>query len=326
MSTRLGPLAVATSLACVLLTACEPASGRIEGIANRGAPIVEQPDPATMRIAPADLPDGVTGLMLGVTPHLTDAVARLRPTAALLSKRVGVPVALHQSRGYGGLIEDLLAGRVDVALVSPFSYVLARERAPALRLLASATLHGATSYSAFVMVRAGDPARSLEQLRGRRLAFVDQRSGSGYLFPYAALLDHGIDPESAFAEVVYAGSHDAAIRLLQDREVDAACIASGTLEHSIGDDDRPGEPGELRILFKAGRIPFDVVAARPGLPAVVAERLGRAFHTIHTASPEGRRVLGTTDGMTGWIPGDDRRYDGIRSVLRRVREHGGAAP
>jgi phosphonate transport system substrate-binding protein len=175
---------------------------------------------------------------------------------------------------------------------------------------------GATTYSSFFVARSEARIATLDDLRRRRVAFVDERSGSGFLFPYAALMRHGIDPEKDL-EMVFTGSHDRSIDMLIKGKVDAAAVSSGTLNNA-----RRGEVigvGSLRILHKAGRIPYDALCTIGAIPESGARKIAAAFGRLNTRTPEGREALYRARGLTGWVRVEDRRYDEIRKVLSTVR-------
>ncbi len=312
-------VAAATAVALCLL-ACEPdvASGTWPGLVETAAELATLP---STQIDPSELPGGRTRLRFGATPYLGSAATRraFAPLTAYLAEHLGVPVDLVVEPSYGDLIDAVVAGRVDIVQISPLSYVLARQRLPDLRLLASSLSFGATTYSSFIVVRNDDPAQSIDDLRGRRFAFVDSRSGSGYLLPYDAFLDRGIDPEVDFSSVRLSGSHAGALADLLEGWVDATAITDGTLNNA-----RRGEvvgADDVRVLFVAGRLPYDALCASPALSDSVAKRVAAAFGALNTRTQVGRRVLANAAGLTGWMRGDDRRYDPIGRIAARVRAH-----
>ena len=271
-----------------------------------------------LRLTEEDLPPGKKVLTFSSTPYLGEEqiVIAFNPIARHLSERLGVEVRFELSRTYKDLIERTAAGSLDIIQLSPLSYVLARDQVKDLRLLASSLSFGATTYSSLFVVRSDARIGKLSDLRRRRVALVDERSGSGFLFPYATLVRHGIDPERDL-EMVFSGSHDRSIDLLIAGKVDAAAVSSGTLNNA-----RHGEVigiGSLRILHKAGRIPYDALCSRGAIPESGARKIAAAFGGLNTRTHEGREALFRARGLTGWIRADDRRYDEIREILTVVR-------
>jgi phosphonate transport system substrate-binding protein len=297
----------------------------------KGGPVVP-PSPeygANNTLTAADLPPGTEHLRLGVTPYLGPALidASWKPIASYLGDQLGIPVLLVSAKSYEDLIQLVAKGEVDIASLSPLSYVLARQRTEKLTMVAHELANGATSFSSYIMVKTDDPTTSIYDLVGRRIAFVDPRSTSGFLFAYAAFLDHGIDPETQFKEVVFSGSHVESIKLLASGRVDAAAIGSGMLSTVNRDPNKvPGmDTAGIRILLKAGRIPFDPLCVKTSIPATGVDKIKNAILTLNTRTSEGRQVLSASPKISGWVAAEDSQYDNVRHVLKRVTAHRNAA-
>ncbi len=307
------------ALALGLGTACERKAPEPDGHLALGVRQAASPwSVPSLKLEAVDLPAEQTRLRLGVTPYLTlkRLHSQFQPVADALAADTGVPVDLVLADSYENLVQRVAIGTVDLALLSPLSYVEARHRDPKLQLLARTLSYGSVDYSSYVLVRADDPAQSLTDLKKRRIAWVDVLSTSGFLFPYAAFLDHGMDPEHDFAEVVWAGTHSDALRLLLERKVDAAAVSSGTLA-----EDTNGAGAEVRILHKAGRIPYDALCARSALPASGARKIAVAFQRLDTRTRRGREVLAHAPGVSGWIAASDDDYRNVRAIAEQVQAY-----
>ncbi len=282
----------------------------------------------TMAVATIRAEDiqGRSELRFGATPFLGDEGTREAFTdiAEGLSQKLGIPVRFVVASSYQELIDLTVRGEVDVVQLSPLSYVKAAAQVPNLRLIASSTSFGTDSYSAFLVVRSDSQIESLADLlpaqrigKGRpRVALVDRNSASGFLLPYHALRDAGIDPHRDL-DLSFTGSHESSIEAVADGLVDVAAVSSGTL-NSV----RRGEvlgPGNLRLLYKAGRLPYDAVCVSPSLSEEVALRIAAAFAALDTRSAEGRKALRASRGMTGWIATSPERYDRLRQSWEQMR-------
>ncbi len=278
------------------------------------------PNGVDLRLLPADLPGGVTKLSLYVTPFngREELAKQLQPLAAHLTQVLGLPIDVSVAASYGSLVDDMVAKRVDIALFSPLSYVLAREKDPGIHLLARTLTLGAIDYASYIVVRSDDKAETLRDLKGRTIALVDEMSTAGYLFPLAALRQAGMAP-GLDIHTKFLGSHIKALHAVMAGQVDAAAISSGVL--TLSRETWAGVPdlASVRILHHAGRIPYDALCARADLPRSGAQKLAWAFQGLNTSTRVGRAVLSHTEGMTGWIAAQDPDYDGIRRVLKQIR-------
>jgi ABC-type phosphate/phosphonate transport system substrate-binding protein len=237
-----------------------------------------------------------------------------------LGEGLGLPTALRPVKTYAGIMAALDDEDADIVLLPPFTFVEARRRHPGLRPLARPVLRGSSAYSAFILVRSEDPFRDLTELRGRRFTFVDRHSASGFLYAYDALLQAGVEPSTDLRLGALAGSHEEARRLLVDAETDAIATWSTDLPASEPAGEGERAPG-LRILAKVGRLPHDVVAARPTLSPELGDALVRVLRSLHTQSPAGLKIFQRTDTITGWTPASEEDYAEIEATWDRVRAH-----
>ncbi len=158
------------------------------------------------------------------------------------------------------------------------------------------------------------------------MAFVSDKSTSGYLLPVAALIAAGIDPDQD-VETSFAGSHTEAIARLGRGEVDVAATATGMLEIAYQDSHRSPEldPSRYRVLHKAGDLPYDALCTTATLSETAAHKVMAAFALLHPGNPAAGEALAGYN-LTGFVPVTDSNYDGVRRVRRAVRAGPGASP
>src|SRR5262245_1182778 len=133
-----------------------------------------------------------TALHLVLTPSQkpTDLMIAGEAFGAALGKLVGVPIRVTVASDYAAVVEALRNRTADLAFVHPAGYVLANREAKAM-IVAKDQWHGNTSYTARIFVRTESGYRTLEDLRGKTIAFVDPSSTSGYVYPMVMLIEKG---------------------------------------------------------------------------------------------------------------------------------------
>ena len=309
----------------VVGSGCGPAP--TEGVLPGGPPgaVLAASSPLEVQLVAGDLPPQQTRLRLGIVPTIGSEAVRERyePMADFFSSLLGVQVTLVVGDSYSDLVDRFVNGEADLAILPPLSFLAAQDRLPSLQPVVSKVAYGTPSYSAFLVVRADDPIQEISRLRGRRVGFVHRQSTSGFLFPYVALLDAGLDPRNDFSEVLFLGSHPEAVAALANGRVDVIGTSSGvqdSLAHALRQG-RLKTAVRLRILHKAGRIPYDVMAASPDMPLSGLQRIREVLLSLNTLSPMGRDIWRITDKITGWMPYDDARYDLVRRTQQRVLSH-----
>jgi len=290
-------------------------------------PVVEAPrEPAPL------LPDGcVPGraypdtLRIVSTPYMgTDAFREIyQDIARGLSEKLNMPVEWTIGDDYQAAVDTLLSGEAHVASLTPLAYVKAREREPCLKLLATQISRGDTRYSSFILVRKDRGISSVKQLEGKRIAFVNPTSASGFLYPMATLIRAGLDPERVLEDAVFLGSHPKVIEAVVAEEVDAAgtffsAVAAARAERV--------DIGVLRVLSLAGRIPFDAFVAHRDMDNELARRIRDVLLSLNTTTDLGRAVLGHQVEINGWVLPSEDAYQTVRETLALVREATGGEP
>ena len=287
------------SVALLALVACRPP-----------VPQAEAPDHAEVMQAVLRRPHGVPNpMVLGLMPVLEPE--GIRDRYAALAAYLGDTLAAD----YPSAIQRAVAGEVDVAQLSPLAYVDAKVDNPNLYPLVANISEGSSTYSAYLMARrTGVQIRGVQDIAGRRLGFVDPSSASGYLYPYAFLLERGVDP-SRDCEVTLFKRHDRVLEALVAGRIDVGATYSGALINA----ERAGlDTSDLEIVAKTGRIPHDAWVARPSLDPEVHDAVRQALLQLSTATQRGRKILAAIDSINAFTVVDDSHYDRVRDVRSRV--------
>jgi len=154
-------------------------------------------------------------LKLGVVPSSNSEklVDDLTPFAKALGDKLGMKVEVFTASSYIGVIEGIGSGSVDFGLVPPFSAVLSNKQSNTKNLLVGRSTSGKPGYFAEVFVRKDSDIKSIADLKGKKIAFVDPSSASGYIYAGAMLKDAGIDLEKDI-QYQFSGGHDKSLQLL----------------------------------------------------------------------------------------------------------------
>src|SRR5712692_2601940 len=227
-------------------------------------------------------------LRFGFTPVLSEPEMRaeFEPLMNYLSDSIGQRVTLYITKDYGDLRTQMENGSVDIGSFSPFAYVDAA-RGGKIRIIAQSIIEGSATYRGLIVARKDSGLKSIADLKGKRFAFVDPKSASGYVYPRALLIEKGINPDNYFTETIFAGSHDKVIAAVLDGRVDAGAIYDG----AIGVAQRSNVSTEnLITLAGSDPIPHDAIAVRVGMDEALAKKIQLALINLDK-SEAGRRVI-----------------------------------
>jgi len=259
---------------------------------------------------------------------------RLDIVGRYLERRMGMPVEVNGTTGYGAVIEAFRARKIEAGSIGPFAYLIATRRTEVEAIATRGELNGESRlYSGTLSVAAASRLRSIEDVirRSRELtiSFVDPASASGNLVQRAYLLSVGLTPERDFRKVMFTTSHMASALTLAGGKVDVAAVGESILQMLI----KSGKlrSGDIRTLWVSPRIPESPVAVRKELPLAFKQRFQQALVDMATDAPDAYRNMTAKIYFeryrnTRFVPATDALYEPIRKLFRGVEQFQGAEP
>jgi phosphonate transport system substrate-binding protein len=270
--------------------------------------------------------------------------------AQFLEEQTGYKFEVKVPTTYSAVVEEMGAAEGDaIAFIPALGYVLAADTYGADVSLATVR-YGWGFYWAQYLVACDSGMTSLADLNGKRWAYPDTGSTSGYLVPASYFAKNGIDPGDELA----AGGHPQAVLALYEGQVDFATTFFSPPgeqgEWQIGDAPQPqGEItveqdgdswkafiGGMRIrdarasllgdfpdilekvciLDISDPIPNDTVSFSKDFPTDAREKIVQAL-IDYAATDEGLAVLSNDAfyDITGFAPVDDSNFDPIRDMI-----------
>lgn len=253
-------------------------------------------------------------LKFGFTPVLGEAEMRteFEPLATYLSDAIGQKVVLYVAKDYGDLRTQMEAGTVDIGSFSPFAYVDATQGGK-IRIIAQSIINGTAYYRGVIIARKDSGLRMVSDLQGKRFAFVDPKSASGYVYPRAMLIEKGLDPKTYFKETIFAGDHNKVITAVLQGRVDAGAIYEGALAVAKTN----GVPTEnLVTLASTDPIPHDAIAVRTGLDDALVKKIQTALVDMNKTEAGRHVIANSKKGLTGHVLTQDSLFDVVRRTAK----------
>jgi phosphonate transport system substrate-binding protein len=250
-------------------------------------------------------------LRIGLIPS-EDSQAMIESSKQVLStleSKLGMPVEPFVATDYNGIIEALRAGKLDVAYLGPFSYVLATSVADVEAFAVAVTKKtGQSAYKSLILARKDSGIHQLSDLKGHTFAFVDPSSASGHLFPKAGLEQAGFDPGTLFSRVIFSGSHDASILAVANQKVDAAAVADRILANAVA----KGlvKQDDFDVVWSSRPIPESPMVWRKNLDPALKQNVAAALASIKHVP------WGDQGQLDGFQPTTDAAYDVVRDTAK----------
>ncbi len=239
--------------------------------------------------------------------------------ASFLERETGLHVRTSVPTNFIAVVEAFGAGKADLAIMNSFSYLLAHSRYGASAVLRVLRRDGERSYRGQIIARSDAGINSLEDLRGRKMAFVDPSSTSGYIYPKALLDRRGI----RIGEEVFGNKHDIVVTMIYQGQVDAGATYYSPPDKTTGEllDARarvkaqfPDVFERIRILEVTDDIPNDPVVVRNNLPSDLRDKIVKALLRF-AATDDGRKALMEIASVEGLEPTTDADYSEMERIV-----------
>ncbi len=236
-----------------------------------------------------------------------------RDFKVFLEKTTGYHFEINIPQNYIAVVEAFGSKRVDLAVINTFGYLLAHSKFGAeARLIV--VRYGKSTYQAEIITRADRTGiKSIKDLNGKRFAFVDPSSMSGFIIPSKLIKNARVK----LGETVFAQKHDAVVAMVYQGRVDAgAAFYSPPVNNEIQDArvlvkaQYPDVEKKIKILMLTEEIPNDPVAFRKDLPEEMKVKIASAFKA-YMATPVGKAKMKNLL-VTDFKDGSDSDYDKLQ--------------
>lgn len=231
------------------------------------------------------------------------------PLLTLLSRELSVPVTLHVTDNYQELGERLNSGAADIGIFGGNSYVVSKERFPAIQYLATCKQPD-DRYFSLIIVHRESSITSLDALNAKSFGFTDKDSTSGYIYPMLIFRQHGIDPHTTFQRTFFLKKHDKVYEAVARRTIEGGGASSTAYPEAVR---RNGDV--FRIIARSEPIPRNAVVAGAHLHNDVVARIRRILATAETSTA----FTASQSQLKGFSINDDSFYDIIRKA-RKMEE------
>jgi phosphonate transport system substrate-binding protein len=279
--------------------------------------------------AAADWRQEFRELRFGVTSseNESDTLARWDAFAQHMQRKLGVRVSVHRGSDYAAVVEALHSRRIEFARMGPAAYaravqVMGDNIVPLARDM---DLDGSVGYHSVVVVRADSPFRTLDDLRGRSLAFADPNSASGFQAPSYFMTQEGKAPASFFGRTGFAGNHETGVLAVINRQFDGVATWWNNAARSNVtrmEEKKMIETGAVRVVWTSPMIPNSPWVMRR-LPAELAKAYTDAILALPEDAPEVWNRL-VDSKMLKTVPASAADYvDMVRMIEQNQRARRG---
>ncbi|MUG94084.1 phosphate/phosphite/phosphonate ABC transporter substrate-binding protein [Scytonema sp. UIC 10036] len=252
----------------------------------------------------------------------TDLQTKANAVAAFLSKEVGMPVEALVGDDTAA-VEALRGDKADVAFLSSRPALKAEQLANARLYLAEVrpTYSGKYTYNSVFVVPKDSSLKTLtsgkdtlEQLRGKKMAFTSPTSGSGFIFPVGEMVKQKLVPnrdrlDGFFSQVSYGGNYSKALQAVLRGQADVAAVSEYALNPPYITE---AEKNQLRVLYKIPGVPAHGVAIDDDVPTPTRDKIITAMLKLN--EPQNNQMLRNLYNSTELVKVDHEAH------LKPIRE------
>jgi phosphonate transport system substrate-binding protein len=287
---------------------------------------------AGVGLAGAGLADGALAdgeeIIFGIIS--TESTQNLRknwePLLKDLGRETGLEVKALFASDYGGIVEGMRFGKVDLAWFGNKSAIEAVDRAGGEVFLKTVDADGSGGYYSHIIANVNSPLNSVEDMlrEAKNLNFGngDPNSTSGYLVPgYYVFAARGLDPRRVFKRTVNA-NHEGNALSVAAGQVDVATSNNESLKRLQAT--APEKRKLIKVIWTSPLIPSDPLVWRKDLEPGIKKKI-RDFFLAYGKRGVAREaeILGAM-GWKGFEPSDNDQLMPIRQ-LELFREKKGLA-
>ncbi len=242
-----------------------------------------------------------------------------KPVTDRLAQLTGKKIAFFMPTSYASVVEGLLSKYVDIAVLGPYSYIIANEKDPTVEVFATyAKRKGymqeeGPGYRAALISKKGSKYSTIESLEGATVGLVDPGSTSGNLMPRVVFSkDAQVDFDNYFGRVAYTGSHELSTIAVKEGRVDAAFVATHRFDNVVSRGDIALD--DVNVLWQSKPIPQDPFVFRGNLCEDVKDQIRATFLELNNA-PEAKAFLNNVKSNR-FVAMQAADYDIIRDLKK----------
>ena len=269
---------------------------------------------AAMFVVPCALPGSAAAeLKLGILPRLSavELSGMFTPLADYLTKETGEKVSLVIPKDFEAFKAAVTAGQLDLGFANPLIYVQVK-KGPGIEPLAlAAEPKAGTKFRGIIVARKDSGIEKVQDLKGRKLIFVEKDSAAGYIFQMLLLNKAGLDVEKDFTTLPFAKKQDNVMMAVFNKSADAG----GIREDDFDKMKEKVDLSQMRIVAYTDYFPNWPVFSTQKMSKAAAEKVRAALVKLKPNDPQSEKVLGAAK-LSGFVPVSDKDYDQLRLAAK----------
>jgi phosphonate transport system substrate-binding protein len=254
-------------------------------------------------------------IKFGILPRLSavELTTMFTPLTEYLTKETGEKVSLVIPKDFDAFKAMVAAGQIDMAFANSIVYIQLKKDVAVDPLALSAEKKAGTKFRGIIIARKDSGIEKIQDLKGKKLIFVDEDSAGGYIFQMLLLNKAGFDVHKDFTRLPFAKKHDNVTMAVFNKAADAGGIREDDLDKMKDKVDL----SQIKIVAYSDYFPNWPVFATTKLNKGAASKIKAALLKLKPGDPESERILSAAK-LTGFATVSDKDYDLLRQAAKLV--------
>jgi len=242
-----------------------------------------------------------------------------KPVTDRMTKLTGKKIEFFMPTSYASVVEGLLSKFVDVAVLGPYTYIIANSKDPTVEVFATyAKRKGhlqeeGPGYRAALISKKGTKFTDVKTLKGATIGLTDPGSTSGNLMPRIVFSKVvGMDIDKYFGKIAYTGSHELSSVAVVKGKVDAAFVATHRFDNVVNKGE--AKLSDVQVLWQSAPIPQDPFVYRNTLCDDIKKNIRETFLGL-TKKGDAKKFLDNVKSDK-FVPMKSSDYDIIRDLKK----------
>ncbi len=227
-----------------------------------------------------------------------------------MEKLTGKKVVFFPVQSNAAEIEAMRSGRLHVAGFNTGSNPIAVNCAGFVPLAIMGGKNGEFGYEMEIIVPADSAIKSPADLKGKKIAFTEPTSNSGFKAPSAILkADFNLEKDRDYT-AVFSGKHDNSVIGVANKDYEAAAIANEVMFRMFARN--VVDKAKIRTIYKSDTFPTTGYGVAHNLDPALTEKIKEAFFTFPW---EGSALKAEFKGQDRFVP---ITYKKDWNVIRKI--------
>ncbi len=194
-----------------------------------------------------------------------------------LENATGYHFKLHFTAKNSSTVDELGDNKIQFAAMGSFGYLKAQSKYAVVMLARGLNQQNKAEYRSAFIVNPDSTIQTLQDIKGKKMAFGSSDSTQGYLIPRITLMENGISLQD-LQSFGFTGSHQRCAEAIVDGQYDV-CGMQDTLAKILA------KQGMVRIIQFSAYYPSSGIVANDSIPQNVIQKVKQALLDF---DPEGK--------------------------------------